>query len=414
MARHLWGTAGTEVVSLCLGALVLPVAARAWDPAEFGRYSLTYRLLALLHPALTLSANVSTTRHLARLGRTDRTAMSSVIVAGARMLVGIHIVVFVILLAMSGPIAKVVYGGAQHRVFIACLAVLATGATANVLVAGSLRGTFRIGLANLLGLLYTGIVPLLAISVFGSAPSVLIATGILWAVSSIAIWSTVLARPDHLLVRRAGKAMRQFGWPRVPGELASFGLMALPPLLVAGRTSVAEAGYVSLGLSIVTVAGVSASPLSSVLLPHLSDEFAGRPGARLETVRRLVLVTSGVALVATAAGIALMPTLVRVAFGRDYSPGVGSLRIACLAIPGYVAYVGSRSILDAYHERAVTMRYAVVGFSIFVAVTCTLRVIGTDHSELVGFAVGMTALAALTLQRCRDLLSKPQATADSD
>jgi O-antigen/teichoic acid export membrane protein len=407
MGRQLSGTVATQVVTLALAALVLPLAARHWGPALFGRYVVVYRLLALLQPAVSLSANVAVTRHIARLRRPDSTTATSVMIGAARMLVIPVGGACLLLILLAQPIAHFLFGQAGAEDVIRALAALLTGSVAYTVVLSALQGVFRIAAANLLTVVYVGLAPLAGLALFQSVSDVLLFTSLIWVCTTFVFSGLMLAKPDASLAREASAALFRFGVRRIPGEIAAFGLFALPPVLAAKTNGVASAGFVSLGMSMVTLAGAACSPVSTVLLPHMSAEFADRAGGRLKTTRRILIATNLLAVVGTIAAFILLPQLVRVAFGPAYASAVAPMRVACFAIPAFAAYVTTRSIVDAYHERAITMRFALAGFTAFILTYVLLRIFHVQQAELIAFDGGVWLLAALTLLSTLSLIRQP-------
>lgn len=407
---HLKGTVATQIVTMALAIGVLPLAARQWSPADFGRYSLTYRLLALIQPAVSLSANVSVTRFLARLGRSDREATSSVLLGAGQATAVALVPVTLLLLLFSSRIGRTVFGEPGQGRLIVCLAVLTVASTVQAIFAGALRGAFRIGLSNTLILLYTGVIPLLALLLFHSPSWVLAATAVGWTLSSVCLGIVLIARPSRTLVANASSALLRFGGRRVPGELAAFGLLTLPAILAANRSGLRYGGFVSLGMSLVTMVGALFTPLSTVLLPYLSAEFAGARASGLR-LRPVLAVANGLILLSSLVMAVVMPTLVDIAFGSRYASAVAPMRIACIAVPAYASYVTMRSVLDAYYERALSMRFAIFGFFTFALSYLGLRTIRIANSELLAFDAGVWMTACLTaIQTLRVTGSRPLPT----
>jgi O-antigen/teichoic acid export membrane protein len=397
MGRQLFGTVVLQVITLALGALVLPLAARHWGPALFGRYVVAYRLLALLQPAVTLSANVSVTRHIARLRASDSSTATSVML-GAALIVALPVGGFsLLLLTFSQPIGHFLFGESGGDDVIRAIGSLLLGSVTYTVVLSALQGVFRIAAANFLALVYVGVAPLAALALFESVSDVLDFTALEWVLTSLVFCVLILARPSFSVARTAAVGLFRFGVRRIPGEIASFGLFALPPVMAAKSSGIAMAGFVSLGMSMVTLAGAACSPVSTVLLPHMSAEFADRARGRLKTTQRILFATNGMVLVGTVSVFFLLPQLLTVAFGPAYASALTPIRVACVAIPAFALYVTTRSIVDAYHERAMTMRFALAGFMMFAVAFAALWMMHVQQAELIAFDCGVWLLAVLTL-----------------
>lgn len=398
------GTVATQVGTLALSAIVLPMAARQWSPAEFGRYSVTYRLLALMQPALTMSASVSVTRYLARLKRSDRQAISSVLFGASRLLVLPIGLAVLLLTTLAHRVAPLAFGESGQDRLVVALSLLLAGSTAYSIVASTLQGIFRVAWANTLILICVGVAPLVGILLWDTPASVLAFTAAVWLLVSVVYACPLLARPDRRLSRSASAAIFRFGYRRIPGELAFFGLLSLPPVLVVQTQGIRDAGFVSLAMSLVTLCGSLCTPLSTVMLPYLSAEFVGTNQHHVRQLRVLLVGASGLIVLGSIALLGALPMLVRGAFGRNYVDAIAQMRLACVAIPAYGSYVVCRSVLDAYYERAVTMWYAVLAFTTFVIGYAVLRAGTSDDAELIAFSLGMWTLGGLTVARTLRLL----------
>ncbi len=398
------GTAATQAVVLLLGASVLPLAARHWSPTEFGQYAVTYRLLALIQPALTLSANVSVTRHLARLGRSDRRATSSVLLGSLRVLAFPLSGAVAILVLARRPLASLVFGAPTAWALIVALGCLLLASATYSVTVSALQGSFRMGLSNTLTLLYVGLVPIGAVLLMETPVSVLLATAAAWMVCCVGYVCALAGRPDPELVRDASMAIYRFGIRRVPGEFAVFGLFSIPALLVSRTGDARQAGFVSLAVSMVTLTGSLCTPISTVLLPHLSVEFAAPSALSWRRWRRSMVGTGAILIAGSVLLVLVLPVLLRIAFGSEYLAAARQLRLGCLAVPAYASYVVTRSLLDAYYERAVTMSYAVIAMAVFVATYAPLRIAAVPDPELLGFGAAVWTLAGLTVVRSSRLM----------
>jgi O-antigen/teichoic acid export membrane protein len=300
-----------------------------------------------------------------------------------------------------------VFGSGGTADLIVAFAALLIGSAVSTVVISALQGLFRVALANGLALVYIGMAPLLSILLFPTPFAVLLCTAGMWIAGGLVFALPMVAKPDRDIVRTSAIALFRFGIRRVPGELAAFGLLTIPAILAATTGGIAYAGFVSLAMSMVTLAGAACAPLATVLLPHMSAEFAGQIGGRLKRVRPLLLAQTAIVLFGSLVVFAFMPTILGTVFGSTYVAAASSLRVACFAVPAFCAYVTVRTTVDAFHERAVTMRYALIGFAAFIAAYTFLRVIHGPLPELVAFDLGVWTLAALTLRQSISLLRGP-------
>jgi O-antigen/teichoic acid export membrane protein len=402
--RHLSSTAIAQVAALALGALVIPIATRHWDPQEFGRYAVTYRILALLLPALTLSAGVSVARYIAQRGMPEE-AVSTAVVSAIFAMAPLLVPACFVGLLLPRQVGQLLFGAPDADTVRAAI-VLILGATTYTLVTASLLGQLKFLRCNALSVLYVGVIPLLALALGGSVSTVLLITGLLWVIASVPFLIPILGRTSWVAIERGRRVFFVYGIRRVPGELGAFGLISLPPLLAAHTSNLEYAGFVSLAMSGITIAGSLCAPISTVSLPHISRAFASKDYANVRGFVSIIAVTN-VALVGASIGAYFaLPELVPAILGHRYAGAIATLQIACLAVPPYGCYVTVRSALDAYYDQAVTMRSAVVGFVAFIAVYLSGRHLGYSHMEMYAAVVGLWFLGALTLYSAVRLMKR--------
>lgn len=383
-----------EAAGLALGVFVPAIVARRWGPSGFGRYSIYFELVAILQPALLVGLGVALPKFLAASdGAQPGGAAERMLVAALCLEAAVVGAFSGVALAARGVWVPSFFGDSAPRRAEWILVALVSASCLFGIVSGYLRGRLWLGRANVLTFSYVGLAPLLSALLASSVEQFFAVLSFVWVCS--AAWAGRLGRlgplPPVRSVLPIARGLAAFGSRRVPGELALFSLFSLPTLMAARSLGVESGGYVAFSISAVTLLGAVFVPVSLVLLPVLSGQLArGELERARRHLRRLVPGTMGISLVMLAAVEMGAPLAVRVYLGPGFQPAVDQLRLIGLAIPGYVLFIVTRSVLDAVHHRPVSLRWAFVALAVLSLVTLGP---GLSRSSVgIGFALAMTVL----------------------
>jgi O-antigen/teichoic acid export membrane protein len=150
-------------------------------------------------------------------------------------------------------------------------------------------------------------------------------------------------------IRGAIRKLLVFGAPRVPADIALFGLFALPAYASVHRNDTVSAGYLSVGLSLVQAIATAFASVGFVLLPYWS-RAAKDAEARLVASKRVGILLIGSGVMATL-GLALMQLLlvpiVQLLLGPLAAAGLHDIRYVLLGAVPYVIYLVLRDYFDA-------------------------------------------------------------------
>ncbi|MBI2820301.1 MAG: hypothetical protein HYX73_10005 [Acidobacteria bacterium] len=299
-------------------------------------------------------------------------------------------------------------GSDQFAFLIPAISVAFIGITLHSLCYAYFRGTLEISHANILQMVNMGVVPLLVFSVWRTTvEEVMYALGICWVTGSLIAMLFIPTRHTIASMVPAIKQLLRYGLPRVPGDFAMMGFLALPVTLVAHLSGVREAGYAAFGISVLTAIGSVFTPVGVVLLPQASRLVA--KGALQEFKRNtlhLLKLGTGLALLITLAGEILAGPLITLYLGPEFFGMVGIFRIVILAALPYATYILLRNVIDAVHVRPVNMFNILISFAIFLGSSLAVQAVsgGLMH-VLVSFVVGISALGILSGWETRKIFS---------
>ena len=348
---------GSEFVVAVAVFLTLRMVAGRTGAVGFGAYSIARRTLAVITYPLLLGLYTSLPRYLARSDAEDSSAEQrrNLIVAALAVAAPVLTAFVVTTLSLPGQVAIILFGSASFRGLVGPLVLATIGLYLHTLVYAYYRGRLRMWTAGSMQVLNLAVVPPVAVLVGGaSIDHVLIITGTGWVLAAAGFGLPALLELGpfgrHPL-RDASESIREllrFGVPRLPGEVALFGLFALPTVLVAHTSGVAAAGFLSFGLALVQGISSIFVPVGTLMLPYISRLAARREWPRIRNLVTISLLGS----VATALVLVVLLELVlgeavRALLGDRFAAAVEPARWLLAGAVGYQGYILLRNPLDA-------------------------------------------------------------------
>lgn len=334
------------------------LAAAKWGVHGLSEWVLVRRIVGLVVPFLTCGIEVSLTLLAARIVHDNR-ARESLTLGSGLLLVGATVCLFTGVVSLfPRSVAILFFGNAALEPLVMLVVAIAAALAMHVAVYAFLRGTMRLAAANAIHALVYGVIPVVSVLVVATGPrtAILVLAAATASVAAL-VSAPWLAKgvPWRALARRSF-SLAIDGAPRVPGTLGLLGLFAVPPIVVAHFDGLERAAFLSLSLSVVTIAGSAFTPISFVLLPVAVR--AGREGAP-GFIRQFRFVSVGgllLAVIVSGALVLLSNWVSRVLLGHDDATLSGLLRWTALAIPPYVYFVCCRSLVDARTPNATTTK----------------------------------------------------------
>lgn len=347
-------TLAVEGAGVFAGLLTLRLAASHFGVEGFGAYTVARRLVSVAAFPLLLGFGIALPRAVAR-ARADTgpgpTPAAFGLAAGGWATLSLAIF-FAAALALATPLGTLAFGSTSGRDYVGPAALAAVGIALHTLSYSWFRGHTAWTTANLLQFGAVAIVPPVAVLLAGaSTATALRYTGLGWiATGTVGVMAAALQGQLAPVIgtRAAGRELLRFGLPRVPGELALFGLLALPAVMVAHRDGLAAAGFVSFALSLVQLSAAALAPVGTLLLPIVSREAAlGKWAEIRRIVHQMLAVGTAVSLLLALMIVVAAPQLVHLLLGDQYLPAIPTARwIAPAAVP-YAIYLVLRNPLDA-------------------------------------------------------------------
>lgn len=347
------------------------VASHLGTPA-FEQYVLARRVLSLLFPLAVLGMDVAVTRQAAIEEAGDRHD-TDWLWAGLILVFGQGLLVGIVCLLLTGPLAYLFFGSASYSALLDSLPFLMLGMAVQGLVYGRLRGGFRVVMANLLMALSFGAIPLVAVFIpSASVALVLTATGAGWLAISLVFVRD--RRPNWRRLPARMATLTKYGLPRVPGDLVLLALFAAPPVLLTHVADLSVATAVAFGMTIVRLAGSLLAPLTFFVLPHAARGFARGELHRLRSqmIRLVAIAIPALALGTVVIEILSLPLLSVIAKSA-LEPHVGTIRVVAASFFPWGVFIVVRGITDARFRLPVSTICAALSLGVFLATAIILR-----------------------------------------
>jgi O-antigen/teichoic acid export membrane protein len=392
-----------EFATLAAGLLVLRLAAWHWGPSGFGEYVLVRRTLALVQLPVLCNMGIALSRFVAISKVGGRCTRQSYLVAATIVAVGAATVASLVLMGAAAPVAVLMFGDTRYARLVRAVGLAVPGIVLHSVAYGYFRGRLQMLTANALQIVNLGVVPVLIFAIpHITVLQAVIALAACWNVVAIVaiagpLWSAV--RESHGSSMPAVRELLRYGLPRVPGEFALAALFALPTTLAAHFGGIEQAGFVGLGVSLLSLVGSMFAPLGQIVLPSVSTMAAqGETAALRRGVWRLWLasVTIAAAMVVVLAGFARQ--LIVLYVGSAFLPAVPVTRLLLLAGVPYVTYVVLRNVLDALDTRPLNARNLVVALLLFAIVAL---VAGRPEAVAGALVIAVTVLGLLSFRDAR-------------
>lgn len=407
-------TLATEMFVLMSFFILFRLISDKFGPEYLGIFALIKRIIVFAIPLLLLGLYDYLSRYLP-MKRNDSERMVMV-TTGLTVLVCASVMVMAAVNIDQHKSSELLFGDKKYHSLVAPFTLLLIGLSLQTFVLAVLRGYFRILSLNLLQLIAHGVLPIILVVIHqGDFQTFLTNLGVMYCITPILFLLSVTLKDWHDIKWRSWKSIVKYnfiyGLPRVPNRLIEGAFFALPPLIAVNYLSMKEVGYLALALSLmIGVTGVI-TPLSMVILPHISSLVAQKKNHIISN--KIHILNGGIiqVLVFMVSQLIVYTDLVlTVWMGREYLPAVSVVSIILLAALFYGFYEGTRSVLDAVLVKAKNTKNSIIAMCLLIIMIYLIPMY-VDRGEMMNyfaasFSISMLALALLTYYDLRKLFPK--------
>jgi O-antigen/teichoic acid export membrane protein len=399
----------TEFAVLISQLLTYKLAAHLLGPGGFSEYALARRTIMLIYPVAMLGLGVGLPRYIGRANASNDPGLSSRYLTIAFFCIGSTTLLGLLLINIfRHGLAYLFFGGGGHENLVFPLSLMLLGLNLHGIVYSYFRGRLAMKQANTIQFINLGVVPLMSFFFFGdSVFHVLEAIGVLSSlVSGCALAFTMRLRISAIHWSEA-RELLHYSLQRVPADFTQFALFALPATFVTHLRGLQEGGFVAFGISILSMVGALFAPVGIILLPRASQMLAdGRQASLREHVLRIVKVTVVVSIGITAVIEVFSKRLIGLYLGPGFEELSSIIRTLSLAALPYALYCVLRSLVDAYHKRAVNTVNNAVGLAVFLACSSITLFSRSTLVIPLSLVAGLAVLGILTIRNAGSILRK--------
>lgn len=263
--------------------------------------------------------------------------------------------------------------------------------------------------ANFLQMINMGIVPILAFIMSKTTEDVLEITGLSWLVVSILFlfWITINLRWDNSKVVSCTKELLLYGVRRVPGDIGLAALLTLPASFTAHVVGVKEAGYVAFGTSLLNMTGGFFAPVGTILLPKASQIIATKDINMLRYYTfKLLRITISLTVIGTILFEVFADKIIGLYLGKSFSEVVLIAKVIMVGGVVYPVFTLMRSIVDAYHTRAINSKNILFSLLSFLLLSATAIFFVKGPIYIAAcLVISIFLLSSLTILEIRKILS---------
>jgi O-antigen/teichoic acid export membrane protein len=290
-----------EVVVKAFGLITLPIYTRIFSPEEYGTLSVVLTVAGFILAMVALGGDSAFIRYfMAARTLHERQTVTSTWIG---FLAAWSAVAVVLLLPLSGEVARLATGSDSAAGAIAIALLLTPVRLTNLMCAQLLRNEFRAVAYTVLNVLALGL--MVAGSVIGAVVLNLGVEGVLLgtlAAELIMIPVRVYSSRHMLRWRFSSAALRQllaYGVPLVPTSLAYWVFTTSDRVLLSNLSTLEQVGLYSVAASVVNIANIAILAVGQGWNPHAIQAYeSDEAWARQLFARMLTYILAGFGLLA--------------------------------------------------------------------------------------------------------------------
>ncbi len=410
-------TYGTSAVLMMCGLIAYRLASHQFSDISFAQYTLMRRSISFLVPLLMAGLAVGIAKCVAQTiagTKNSATGVQYLTVGTLAALASAGVWIGATTLYPQ-QVSYLCTGSGEYAALVQSLGPMLLGLLMSACATAYLRGQMRVSTANLLRVVSLGVVPIAVLSSVNNPASFFSYCGlVVIAINALAVVAILLTNRKQTWwpTRQTASKLLSISLPRVPGDLAFYGLLVVPATLAAHRYGITTGGEVAYALSLLALAQQIVVAPSYLLLPEASALLSSGQRDRVASrVKKLLCVTTGCTLVLVMIVELFAEPLVRLHLGSSTPSVTHAIRILLPAAIPLNAAICVRGVIDAANDKPIMPRICVVALASFVLlalipwpatwnVTPTLLAFDASVLLLGGLALRATLRALNDADRC--------------
>jgi O-antigen/teichoic acid export membrane protein len=408
LAREYSPTFVVEFAVMASQILVYKLAAHDFGKQGFSEYAVARRTVSLLYPVALMGLGVALPRFLGFASGRDAARVPNYYGATLRCVCGVTAAFVLFANLFSARFAYLFFGNRTYSYLTFPMCVLLVALVLHATIYSFFRGHLKMKKANTLQLINLGIVPLLAFRLFGSSVrTVLLAAG---SMTLCSVFVGFLFTPMAEVFKTSFaeiKVLLTYGVQRLVGDFALTALMTLPVTILVHLRGVEETGFVSFGITVLSLIGSAFAPVGLILLPKASRMFA--EGARADLRAHVIGIMKVTAVVALSMNLVLAifaGRLIEIYLGPRFPEVTIYVRLFAFGALPYAMYCVLRGLVDAFYVRGVNAINALIALGVFLLWTLMFWTIRGRPYVPMGLLVAVFVLGGLTVLEAYKIFSR--------
>lgn len=410
LKRDLVITFIVQFIVLASGIIVYKLAANMLGVGGFSEYALSRRIISFIQPVLLVGLGVGLPRYIAYAHTGKNLEKPDTYFAGGLAILILFVLTVTLMINLTKDnISFLIFGSSTYSYLILPLSLMLIGVVIHSACYSYFRGRLMMVRANFLQMINMGIVPILAFIMSKTTEDVLEITGLSWLVVSILFlfWITINLRWDNSKVVSCTKELLLYGVRRVPGDIGLAALLTLPASFTAHVVGVKEAGYVAFGTSLLNMTGGFFAPVGTILLPKASQIIATKDINMLRYYTfKLLRITISLTVIGTILFEVFADKIIGLYLGKSFSEVVLIAKVIMVGGVVYPVFTLMRSIVDAYHTRAINSKNILFSLLSFLLLSATAIFFVKGPIYIAAcLVISIFLLSSLTILEIRKILS---------
>lgn len=408
-------TYGTSGLTLLLTLITFRVAHDQLGESGFAEFALMRRVTAFLVPLLSIGLAVSIAKCVARQAADHDDAESKDFLTAGIVLGVITVTIFALAVYLfPAALSFLCTGLADRGALVQASIPLITGSLLTVFGSAYFRGRMWFVASNALQLVCLGVIPVVVLMASADVETFLCWSGLLVCSVSglvlLVVYRLIRAderRAPHL----AARSLLRSGLPRVPGDLAYYGLLAAPAVVAAHFAGVRAGGDFAYALTWLTLLSQLVAPISGLLLPEAARLiYSGQSEVLRRRLQRQVVVMLPLTCVLVATLSIWGAEVLALHLGRTSATQLTIIRLLLSAAIPLNVFISLRSVIDAGESSAVSPGICLVAFASFCLTLMAL--LGRTPAVMavgIAFFAATCVLAVLSVVAVRRTLNRHRA-----
>ncbi|WP_281336378.1 lipopolysaccharide biosynthesis protein [Flavobacterium eburneipallidum] len=338
---------------------------KIWSIEGFATYNLLKRLGSFIVFPLLLGVGIGIPRYISFLkkSKNDTSQGLEYLFAGLIIFL-ITFVAFLFLLFLFPELIFSSFKTSSSNTILLIVALFVFGQGVFVIISSFFRGKIQFGRSSLLNVLVLSLLPTAIVFFSDTIFDYFLYYSILTIVVlvSIIIFNIYINPISYKRTKFKVKQLAHYGAPRVIADAILFSLDFIPIYIVSIFISLEESGYLSLSFMFFKLASVSFDLIGTLILPVYGKGFKNESSdVFIKKVNMLLLVSGGLALLASVLGYLLVPYLI-ITFFSSLSNAILASQYIFIAFPFYVVFTILKNVLDIISHKAYNSLIQIGGF----------------------------------------------------